>query len=291
MLIDTISDACDQVMIELSPETANLHLRKENKDLRLFYSNRQMEECMDYMLTKPNVKFQLYFGYFLPFDTEDTIFETMTYITKLFSRYSPFVEIFYSNLSTDPGALLYFQPDNYQVDIKVRCFKDYLNHIEEIYIKKRDIPFGGMTLYRPIPISELQAVDITNKVDLFNKLLSVFGNSIYLMVNHTGKYDILTTYLREILLVEKPVKEFTPGKLKDLLLSLCSDYDIRDIDITDSIEKEFSKAPFDTDKFGKITGERCGETGELVIITEKEKYEISSTIQQAMENIQVEFDI
>jgi radical SAM superfamily enzyme YgiQ (UPF0313 family) len=291
MLMDTISDACDQVIFELSPETANPHLRKKNKDPRLFYSNRQLEECMDYMLTKPNIKLQLYFGYFLPFDTEDTILETMTYITKLFSRYSQLGEFTYSNFSTDPGSLLYFQPHHYQVDIKVRCFKDYLNHIEEIYIKKREIPFAEMTLYRPIPISELQAVDITNKVDLFNKLISVFRDSIYLMVNHTGKYDILTTYLRDIHLVEKPVKEFTPGKLKDLLLDLCSDYDIRDTDILNCIQKEFLETTPDNDKDREITGEKPGETGKMVIITEEEKYEISSTIQQAQENIQMEFDI
>jgi len=59
-LIDIISDSCIHVIFEISPETSNEELRRMNKDQRLFYSNYELEQCLDYIGTKQNCKVQVF---------------------------------------------------------------------------------------------------------------------------------------------------------------------------------------------------------------------------------------
>lgn len=286
--IDEISTAFDHVIIEISPETSNLELRKKNKDPRLFYDNRQLEECLEYAGTKINLRLQLYFGFFLPFDTPDTVFETMSYISKLFFKYSSFTEIMYSNLSTDPGSPIHLQPDKYNIDIRVHHFSDFLEKVEEIYVINKEIPYGGMTLFRPTAIPEEDAVQITYKVDLFNQLLWNFGNPVLKILSRASSFNILADYLRQRDLSMNSAHRLTPAEIKDLLLDLCKTHHIQDIDIIDSIDKEFKNISGQNPGSCKTRGSKMEKTG---VITEEEKKKISSSIQKAKKSIEIEFNI
>jgi hypothetical protein len=295
-LIDAASQSCDRVMFEISPETSDLNLRKINKDPRIFYTDRELEECLDHMATKPNIKVQLYFVYVLPFDTRETIFNTFDYILELFLKYSSFTEIIYSNLSTDPCSSLYCQPEKYNVDIAVGNFADYIKKLEETYIINKEIPFGGMNLFKPAYMSDMEFADIKNKADLFNKLLSSFGQSLQLTAKRRGNLKIVTEYLKEIDLSMVPAKDFTPARVKSILSALCHDNGITGSEILGSIDKEFESAA--SKVMEKAQGQKYNagdkrefEPGELVIITEEEKNKLRWDLQKAKQEIHAEFDI
>ncbi|MCP4219761.1 MAG: hypothetical protein GY765_34330, partial [bacterium] len=72
-LLDELSNSFREVIVTISPDSAEPALRRKNKDPRLFYDNDELEERMEYISTLNNVKVQLYFGYFLPFETHETI--------------------------------------------------------------------------------------------------------------------------------------------------------------------------------------------------------------------------
>jgi radical SAM superfamily enzyme YgiQ (UPF0313 family) len=162
-LIDAMSESCKNAIIEVSPETSNEQLRRRNKDSRLYYSNNELESCLDYIGTKGNCKAQIYFGYFLPLDTTETVSCTMEYLSQLRLKYGTFSEIRYSNLSTDPGSLLFVRPEQYQIDIEVRSFSDYLSLLETTYVARKNHK-ADMTAFRPNSMTKEMAGIMSRKV-------------------------------------------------------------------------------------------------------------------------------
>ena len=286
-LIDELSRCADHAIIEISPETANLDLRKKNKDIRLFYSNDDVEEALDYIGTKPNLKVQLYFGYFLAFDTEESIFYTMNYITRLFLKYSRFVEIFYTNLSTDPFSLFYLNPEKYNIEIYVHCFSDYLEKIRENYIQKKGSPMD-MTLFRPTDMTAEEANHLTKKIELFKRIFSLFSRTSSLILNKADESNIILDSIRKMDLSRILVCEFTPDMIRNLLLDICSKNHIQNIEITRAINQEYEKASHYMIKSRQIN--RI-EIKEVEVLPEEEKNRIRSNIQKARVGIEADFNI
>jgi radical SAM superfamily enzyme YgiQ (UPF0313 family) len=210
-LIDSLAESCENALVTISPETADFDLRKKNKDKRKIYSNPQLQDCLDYIGSKNNLKAQLYFGYFLPFDTAAAIFDTMNYITKLFRKYSNFSEFIYMNFNTDPCSSLYLTPAAYEMDVKVRTFNDYKNKLAA----------SAITLFsHPAQMTEAQAVNLANKVHVFNKLF-YFGKSITYLLNRVNRDDIFSRYLEEIDLTHPNDTILTLAEVKNSLLHIC----------------------------------------------------------------------
>jgi hypothetical protein len=176
-LMDSLSESFKHVVIEISPETSNHDLRLLNKDKRLFYTNDQLEDFLDYIKSKKNMKSQLFFGYFVANDTYETICSTMEYILRLLVKYPGMIEIEYANFSTDPGSLFFFDPEKYKIDIKVKCFSDYLNCLEENYVKSKGRD-ADMTVFKPSYLSEEEAFEIDRKVKRFNFTFSRFRKAV-----------------------------------------------------------------------------------------------------------------
>ena len=245
-LVDALSQACRQTVIEISPETSDLQLRKKNKDIRIFYTNRQLENCLDYIRKKGNVKVQLFFGYYLSSDTEETILSTVNYIMKLLLKFPGLLEIEYANFSTDPGSLYFFSPDKYDIDIKVRNFRDYIKYLRENYIEKTGSP-ADMTEYKPVYITEEQDVNIRLKVSLFNYLFSFYRKSVSYMLEKTGP-DIIMKLLTETDIpgcLAGPGNKFSPDEIKKCLLIQAEKGGILDPDLTGLIIFECEKQESD----------------------------------------------
>ena len=219
-LIDTLSRGCEQALITISPETADIDLRRKNRDKRRFYTNRQLGNCLDYIKTKNNLKVQLYFGYFLPFDTADTVFNTIDYITKLYRKYRQLAEIIYMNFNTAPCSSLFLEPSKYKMTTAVRTFHDYINKLRENFtVVNEERP--AMTLFSwPCGISEPEAVNLANKVCLFNNLF-YFNQSMRYLVEKVDKTNILSNYLRTIDLSYAEETDLTLDKIKKALLNIC----------------------------------------------------------------------
>lgn len=166
-IIDAATAACDHVLFELSPETADEELRFRNKDRRLFYSNAELEERVRYMGTKPTCRAQLYFGYPVPFDNLDAVRRTIAYIRALVARF-PHIEPAYTFFSTDPGSLLFLDPDRYDVAMRVRSFADYLEAIRRAYGPESTLR-PDLTLFRPKTMTPADALEG------YRQVIALFG--------------------------------------------------------------------------------------------------------------------
>ncbi|NIM16714.1 MAG: radical SAM protein [Candidatus Aminicenantes bacterium] len=285
-LINAISAGCEHAVITISPDSADLDLRKKNKDPRLFYTNARLEECLDYIAAKNNLKVQLYFVYFLPYETEKTIFATMDYITALYLNYSHFTEIIYMQLCTDPGSLLFLNPHRYDVDIAVGDFSDYISALN-----KNDGPETTTTslplLSKPITMTDGEAAHLVYKINVFKRLFS-FPRSLLRLLNETGKPTIISAYLKrnDFLMVGK--REITPEVIKTVLFNICNENLEADSDIFDLIEREYQETGHN-----RLNSISAGSKGarEITIISESETKEMLSSIRKDEEGISIEFDI
>ncbi|MCU0286725.1 MAG: cobalamin-dependent protein [Acidobacteria bacterium] len=240
-IIDTISQCFSQALIGISPETADHGLRKSNKDSRLFYTNKELEECLQHIDSKKNLKTQLYFGYFLPFDTEETVYGTLAYIEKLMLKYAHFAELFYGNFSTDPASLLFLDPGKYDIDINPRSFNDYLTLLQQNFLLKK----GGspdITAFKPRKLSNETVAILGHKIRLFNDLRFCFETSIKLLSEKVSKSPVISDYLREVEIPVTGKSNFELDEIKGILLNICKEHNILDHELLTSIGREFEAA-------------------------------------------------
>lgn len=216
-LVDALSESFNETLIEISPETSDHHTRKINKDARLFYTNRQLEECLDYISKKGNIKVQLYFGYYLLSDTPKTVLDTLWFVVNMLIKYHRFLEVEYSNFSTDPGSLLFLHPGKYDIDIRVRNFNDYMHFLRENYQQKKGQP-ADMILYLPKSIPTEENAALRKKIMLFTYLFSAYPKSVSYILEKTKTPDIIM----EILAQEDPPitadNKFPSQKAKEILI-------------------------------------------------------------------------
>ena len=236
-LIDALSRNFAHSIIEISPETANVELRRINKDIRLFYTNEQLEKILDYAREKGNVKIQLYFGYYLAGDTKETIRETLNYILKLLLQYPHLLEIEYSNFSTDPGSLFFFYPGKYRLVIKVRTFADYIRCIKERYVGSKGEP-ADLTLFRPENISIAEDLEIHRKVRFLHHLFSHWGKSVSYILRETGSTETILSLLEQTEISIGANCTFPADEIKERLSALCSRNKIASESLTRIIRTE-----------------------------------------------------
>ncbi len=289
-LVDELSACFENSIIEVSPETADHILRKKNKDMRIYYSNQELEEILDHIDTKPNVKIQIYFGYFLAYETEETVFTTLNYIARLIRKYSRIAEVLYLNLSTDPASLLYLDPKRYDVEISVRCFNDYIEALKDAYIERSKESQLNMTLFRPADMSPAVMEHLARKIELFKRIFAYFGRSAALLMDRDRHRDygvnIISDYIREFNLAEIPTSRFTPGFIKDVLFDICRKYNLGSTELTRTIHKEYQDG-----RKGYVNVNISGSTREIKVVSQQEKERIRSTIHEARQEIEADFDI
>jgi len=233
-LIDAISAGFEKAFVQISPETSDVELRKKNKGARGSYINDELEECLDYIKTKKNVKVQLYFGYFLAYESKETVFSTIEYIMKLLLKYPNLLELAYLPFSTDPASLLFSNPEKYDVDMEVATFQDYIKCIEEAYIEK-NISKPDMRLFKPRGISKDDAVWLETRIELFNYLFSSYRKSISYLLEKTGDPDTIIKSIKE---VDVCMSHDVSDKMRDMLYDTCSDSGILDAYLVETINKE-----------------------------------------------------
>ncbi|MFZ5987607.1 MAG: B12-binding domain-containing radical SAM protein [Bacillota bacterium] len=239
-LVDTLSECCSQVMVEISPETGDEELRKINKDIRLYYSNEQLEECLQHIKSRKNIKVQLYYGYFLVKDTEETIIDTLKYIMKLAVKYSDFVEQEYFNFSTDPGSLIFFYPEKYDIQMNVQNFKHYIEYIKENYLKNKESS-ADMRVFNPRNMSIQVVREVERKIRLFNYLFKTYRGTVSTILKRTCEPDIIVSLLNDNSLLDSPEEKLSPDEFKELLVNACSRNNCLDAELLKIISIECEK--------------------------------------------------
>jgi hypothetical protein len=252
--IDALSACCSEGVIEISPETADQELQKKNKDPRILYTNEDLEETLDYIGSKGNLKALLYFGYFLPYDSRKEVFCTFEFISRLYPRYSHFAEFNYENFSTDPGALLFLYPEKYDVDITVRCFGDYLDILKRNLFEKRKEGVEDLTLFKPKEMSPAEFKNLDLKIRLFNKLFTQFGGSIAFLLRETKRVDVISNYLKnsEGGWADSGKGDFTIDEVREVILDIFNENIRLNREIVDLIENEYRHAALGS-KIAKVT--------------------------------------
>lgn len=233
-LIDALSEGFERVFVQISPETSNMELRKKNKGLHTLYTNDELEECLNYIDTKNNVKVQLYFGYFLAFERGETVLNTIEYIMQLLLTFPDLLEIAYMPFSTDPGSSLFFYPEKYDIDIKVCNFRDYIKCIKETYVEKK-LLCPDMRLFKPKGISNRDAIELERKIELFNYLFISHRKSISYILQKTGNPNVIMKFLRE---TDLPGASSSSEEIKDVLLDICNESNITDIHLVETMNVE-----------------------------------------------------
>ncbi len=242
-LVDAMSEACREVIIEISPETSSYELRRKNKDPRIAYTNEEMEKCLDYISTKDNVKVQLFFGFYVSGDNAQSVMDTLRYTLYLLIKYPDLLEIEYTNFSTDPGSLFFFNPEKYDIDIKVRNFKDYIAYLTKNYVEKKGQQ-ADMTVFRPSALTEAGDAELRRKMRLYNYMFYTYRKTVSYILKKTQSPDLIMSIAKtsDIQLTEDNV--FPLDELKHLFLTACTKYDILD----DTLVKLI---PFECDKMKK----------------------------------------
>ena len=239
-LINAISESCEAGLFEISAESADDEVRKKNKDPRLFYTTRQLEECLEYISHKNNLKVQLYFGYYLAFDTKETIFSTIRFAIELILKYHWFLEIDYHNFSTDPGSLFFFFPEKYELDYKPRNFKDYLAHLQETYQQKKAQP-ADMTLFRPQKIQLAEDALIRKAMTALAYSFASFKKSLSYMLDKTRDPDIIMEFIEKIKIPVDAGSQLRTQIIRDALIESFQSKNILDVYLQKLIYLEYER--------------------------------------------------
>ncbi len=236
-LIDSLAKNFKHVILEISPETASNSLRNQSKDSRLAFTNKQLNECLDYINSKGNISVQLYFSYFQENDCKDTIFNTIRYILELLQKYPKILEIEYFNFSTDPGSLIYLHPDKFDINLETNSFESYLKYIRKHYTgNKAFLP--EIRAFRPNSLSENDANILEGKIQLLNLLFTIYKKTMsYILKKAVGK-ELIMDFLTQRHIVIGPDMSVNIKSIKNELLKICDDKGILDIQMVELIYSE-----------------------------------------------------
>jgi radical SAM superfamily enzyme YgiQ (UPF0313 family) len=228
--VDALSEGFEKAFVQLSPETADVDLRRRNKGGRAFYTNKELRDCLDYVRAKGNVKVQLYFAYFLPFERPETVLSTIEFISSLLLEYPELVEIAYLPLSTDPGSSLFLHPEK----MNVRDFHGYVEKIWDAYVLK-EASSPDLTLFRPHGISEEEASELEGRIELLNYLFQSFRKSISYILKRSGSPEMMVRILREI---DVPAGREHCEKMKKSLLEIFRKTNLIDSHLAEVLDGE-----------------------------------------------------
>jgi len=233
-MVDALSQTFERAFVQLSPESADIELRRRNKGKGAFYTNDELKRCLDYIDTKGNLRVQLYFGYFLAFETPETVSRTIEFIMEMILEYPDLVEVAYLPFSTDPGSLLFLYPDKYDVSCGVRRFQDFIQNIEDTYLAS-STSRPDMRLFEPKGIAGRCAIDLERQIELFNYLFRSYRKSISYLLRAKRSPETILKLLRDSDI------SVTPGvseKVKKALLEICGSSRLLDAHLVETLEIE-----------------------------------------------------
>lgn len=186
--IDHFRETFTSGLLEISPESGNQCLRDQNKG-KLSYSNEALEACVDYLGEK-GLLCQLFFGYFLPGDTYETVMETKRLALHFEADHC---ESLYLSFSTDPGSLLYLHPQKHDVHVELNSLSGYVRALT----KERLSP--NLLAHRPRSMGKEEALRIIVSLNVDGVVRKVVPLSL--------------AFLRQ--------RSTTPGQLDDQLDAIC----------------------------------------------------------------------
>lgn len=121
---DWLANAVPNFNFEMSPESHDSEIRKASGK---HYPNEAMEKNIEWAFERGCKKFDIFFIIGLPYQTYDSVMETVDYCEYLVRKFGKRLVPFISPLAPflDPGSLAYEQPDKYGYTIRFHKLADY----------------------------------------------------------------------------------------------------------------------------------------------------------------------
>lgn len=161
--VDAFAETFARGMLILSPDSADEDIRTRVKG-PLAYSNEQLRDLISY-IGQHGIGCQLFFGFFLPGDTSESVMRTRRFVHDC---ESDTCETVYLAFSTDPCTPVSRDPERFGMIVEVRDLRDYLSYLP----RKRLSP--NLLAHRPKAIDSAEAnrlVAVLNYDMLLHKLL------------------------------------------------------------------------------------------------------------------------
>jgi hypothetical protein len=140
----------------------------------------------------------------------------------------------YLPFSTDPGSLLFFRPEKYDIDMDVRNFDDYIEMIRDTYVV-RQASAPDMRLFKPKGISISDTVELERMIELFNYLFQSHRKSVSHILKETGRPEIVMKILKEI---DTGAAPDMSERIRRALLDTCGECGVTDSQLVKMIDRE-----------------------------------------------------
>jgi len=109
----------------LSPDTGSERLRRLNKGF--FYTNKELVDTLIYLKGR-NIRFDIYFGYPMPYENARDAELTYKFIKLLKQKTAGCGEVVIRNFGFDPASPMFLAPKKYNVARRIKHFSDYCDN-------------------------------------------------------------------------------------------------------------------------------------------------------------------
>lgn len=174
--IDEFRETFEEGLLIISPDSADEEVRRRTKG-PLTYSNADLFARLPYIWEK-GLFTHLFFGFFLPGDTSETVRKTRRLAHELENDRS---ETFYLAFSTDPGSPVHLHPEEHDVVIKLNSLREYL----EALPKERLSP--NLMEHRPRSMRDDEAEQLTLQINLDQLLYKILPCTLQMLRTLSGE--------------------------------------------------------------------------------------------------------
>ncbi|MBM3704975.1 MAG: TIGR04190 family B12-binding domain/radical SAM domain protein [Actinobacteria bacterium] len=129
---DLAADTFPEVCYEISPDS---HDEKIRNVMGKSYTNSQVIQNIEYALSKGALRFDLYFMTGLPFQTRDSILQTVTFCEDLYerlgwdSRFAPFISPMAPFM--DPASRMFEDPEQFGYRLLCRTLQEHIEAVTQ----------------------------------------------------------------------------------------------------------------------------------------------------------------
>lgn len=155
-LIHAMADSFEDGMIVITADSADETVRRRHKGI-LWFSNDELLARLS-LIRERGLASQLFFGFFLPSDTRETMMRTRRFAHDVQDRLG--CEAIYMAFSTDPGCQVVLHPQQYDMHVDVGSLDSYLSELSASRLSP------NMLAHRPARMSQAEARSLTVALNL-----------------------------------------------------------------------------------------------------------------------------
>jgi hypothetical protein len=186
----------DTGLFQLSPESWSEEARKRNKDVRIHYTNAELEANIE-AIARRGLYSQVYFGYVMPYDTKEAVYGTIAYVDSLNQRFGQSCEARNLRFSTDPGSPAFQRPEKYNITLHSPDLRSYLAMMSEA---NRRGYLNNLQLFKVNGMSDVDNYLASQMPPCFYQIQERYPETVRKLLKHIGFAGLLSMIEQLILL-------------------------------------------------------------------------------------------